>query len=57
MGPRRTEVVLRFDNTHHRPFQVPARLLGLPGWLRRLEKEDLKGLKAFAEGRQRRAAA
>lgn len=45
----RTKVTLHFDNRFKRPFQVPAKLLGMPKWVRSMHLKDLAGLKAHAE--------
>ncbi|MEL6604065.1 MAG: SRPBCC domain-containing protein [Cyanobacteria bacterium J06614_10] len=44
-----TEVTLRFNNTYHRPFQVPAKLFGIIDWTRKLQIKDLEGLKRYSE--------
>ncbi|MEM6432307.1 MAG: SRPBCC domain-containing protein [Cyanobacteria bacterium P01_D01_bin.115] len=44
-----TEVTLQFVNTYQRPFQVPAKLLGIVKWTRELQIKDLEGLKTYSE--------
>jgi len=44
-----TEVTLKFVNTYQKPFQVPAKLLGIVKWTRDLQIKDLEGLKNYSE--------
>lgn len=44
-----TEVTLNFANTYQKPFQVPAKLLGIVQWTRALQIRDLEGLKTYSE--------
>lgn len=44
-----TEVILNFVNTYQKPFQVPAKLLGIVRWTRALQVKDLEGLKSYSE--------
>ncbi|PSN15235.1 hypothetical protein C7293_08070 [filamentous cyanobacterium CCT1] len=44
-----TEVTLNFVNTYQKPFQVPAKLLGIVKWTRALQVKDLEGLKTYSE--------
>ena len=49
LSDTQTEVMLNFTNTYQRPFQVPAKLLGIVKWTRNLQIKDLEGLKAYSE--------
>ena len=44
-----TEVTMKFVNTYQKPFQVPAKLLGIVKWTRDLQIKDLEGLKNYSE--------
>lgn len=44
-----TEVTLKFVNTYQKPFQVPAKLLGIVKWTHNLQLKDLEGLKNYSE--------
>lgn len=50
-GPLFTKVIetLLFVNTYQKPFQVPAKLLGIVKWTRDLQIKDLEGLKNYSE--------
>ena len=49
LSTTQTEVTLDFANTYQKPFQVPAKLLGIVKWTRALQIKDLEGLKAYSE--------
>ncbi|MEL6402511.1 MAG: SRPBCC family protein [Cyanobacteria bacterium J06626_4] len=49
LSTTQTEVRLDFANTYQKPFQVPAKLLGIVKWTRALQIKDLEGLKAYSE--------
>ncbi|MEM7771257.1 MAG: SRPBCC domain-containing protein [Cyanobacteria bacterium P01_A01_bin.37] len=49
LSDTQTEVTLRFNNTYHRPFHVPAKLFGVVKWVRDLQIKDLEGLKMYSE--------
>ena len=49
LDANQTEVTLHFGNRFKRPFQVLAKLLGMPKWVRSMHRKDLAGLKAYAE--------
>jgi hypothetical protein len=49
ISENQTEVRLNFVNTYDKPFQVPAKLLGIVKWTRTLQIKDLEGLKKYSE--------
>ena len=49
LDANQTEVKLHFDNQFKRPFQVLAKLLGMPKWVHSMHLKDLAGLKTYAE--------
>ncbi|MEM9807398.1 MAG: SRPBCC family protein [Cyanobacteria bacterium P01_D01_bin.56] len=49
LSKAQTEVTLKFVNTYQKPFQVPAKLLGIVKWTRALQIKDLEGLKSYSE--------
>jgi uncharacterized protein YndB with AHSA1/START domain len=49
LSKTQTEVTLNFANTYQKPFQVPAKLLGIVKWTRALQIKDLEGLKTYSE--------
>lgn len=49
LSETQTEVTLNFVNTYQKPFQVPAKLLGIVKWTRALQIKDLEGLKIYSE--------
>ena len=49
LSETQTEVTLNFVNTYQKPFQVPAKLLGIVKWTRALQIKDLEGLKTYSE--------
>ncbi|MGB3456123.1 MAG: SRPBCC family protein [Litorimonas sp.] len=48
-GSDRTRVTIDFRNRYHAPFHIPAQILRLPSWVRKLHKADLQGLKRYSE--------
>ena len=49
LSKTQTEVTLNFVNTYQKPFQVPAKLLGIVKWTHALQIKDLEGLKVYSE--------
>lgn len=49
LSKTQTEVTLNFANTYQKPFQVPAKLLGIVKWTRALQIKDIEGLKTYSE--------